>query len=209
MLFVVFRLGFPNVLYVASHIYLPSLCWVFIESVLFYFTFGWSWFTPFSPSHPPRFICLFSGNNHRFSLRNSPHLALPRMPSPVLLLSLNASLLDFLDLSRFLYGFRDMSVFCYPTNLGHVFVSFFKSVIIFEFCAFAGRAYVGALGGLRAPEADVPIVRPRKNIASVSCEGNREYALHSFCMIYVPSRVVLVSLCALEKEKKKIIPNDT
>ena len=157
---------------------------------------------PFSSPHPPRLACLFPGNYHRLSLRNPPHLTLPRMPSPVLLLSLKASLLDFLNLSRFLYGFRDVSVFCYPTNLGHVLVSFFKSVIIFEFCAFAGRAHVGALGGLRAPEADVPIVRPRKNIASVSCKGNREYALHSFCMIYVPSRVALVSLCALERKEK-------
>jgi len=123
------------------------------------------------------------------------------MPSPVLLLSLEASLLDFLDLSRFLYGFRDMSVFCYPANLGHVFVSFFKSVIIFELGAFAGRAYMGALGGLRAPEADVPIVRPRENIASVSRKGNREYALHSFCMINVPARVATGQPFACSKKK--------
>ena len=167
-----------------------SLFYIWLELVLPFFT----------PSL--RFARLFPGNNHRFSLGNSPRLAFLRVPSPVLLLSLEASLLDFLDLSRFLYRFRDVPVLCYPANLRHMLVSFFKGVIIFKFGAFAGRAHVGTLGGLRAPEPDVPIVRPRENIASVSCKSNREYALHSFCMINVPARVTLVSILRVRRKKR-------
>ena len=205
MLFLIFRLEFPNVSCVASHIYFnyigfspPKVCF----SILHLSGVGPPLFHPLT-----RLARLFPGNNHRFSLGNSPRLAFLRVPSPVLFLSLKASLLDFLNLSRFLYRFRDVPVLCYPANLRHMFVSFFKGVIIFKFGAFAGRAYMRTLGGFRAPEPNVPIVRPREDIASVSCKGNREYALHSFCMINVPARVAPVSILRVRR-KKKIVQSD-
>ena len=82
----------------------PKVCF----SILHLAGVGPSLFHPFTTLHYAslRFARLFPSNNHLFTLGNSPRLAFLRV-SPVLLLSLEASLLDFLDISRFLYRFRD------------------------------------------------------------------------------------------------------